>query len=162
MDESLGLNTVRAIVTQKNGTDRTTRRYRRGMEGYVDQRERDPDARKKAIEFKRRRRTGALPRYCAIVACRAMKSRDCSMSAYAYSGEAELLLLADQDIVNTLGPGSEARACAERISRRGGYRDHFRRSLQGGPVCRQIENAPKLQNPRAQSSHYRVRHRSFR
>jgi hypothetical protein len=62
-ETSLGLATVRTIVAKKNGTDRTTRRYRRGMEGEVYQQERTPDTRKKAIRFKQQKRSGdTLPK----------------------------------------------------------------------------------------------------
>lgn len=64
-ETSLGLNTVRTIISKENGTDRTTRRYRRlrGLEGPEERQERDPEARQRVIRFKRQKRTGdALPK----------------------------------------------------------------------------------------------------
>lgn len=65
-ETSLGLNTVRTIIGKRDGTDRTTLRYRtrvRGLEAPEERQQRDPDAREKAIQFKRQKRTGdALPK----------------------------------------------------------------------------------------------------
>jgi len=54
-DTSLGLNTVRTIVAQKNGTDRTTKGHRDRLERI--------DARSRMASWKRQKRTGdALPK----------------------------------------------------------------------------------------------------